>query len=139
MFDCIQREKGLNVIHKIPPFLFSQIITYLLNSMICTNQKKRFEFQSIVKILCPYSSSSVESHFTLPQKNCFMISCLGFYWLFRAKGSNYYFLRFCLNKKSNRSNSKQNMYNRSISFRVLFWKPPHIWMTPLLDNQCSIN
>ena len=35
------------------------------------------------------------------------------------------------------SYSNQNMYNRSISFKVLFWKAPHIKMT-LIDKRQTI-
>ena len=43
-----------------PPFLFSQIITSFLNSMISINQETGLEFWAIVESLYPYSCSSVE-------------------------------------------------------------------------------
>ena len=34
----------------------------------------------------------------------------------------------------------RNMYNRSISFKVLFWKQPHIYVNDvIIDKQSSIN
>ena len=33
----------------------------------------------------------------------------------------------------------QNIYDRSMSFKVLFWKPPHILNDAIINKQSSIN
>ena len=43
-----------------PPFQCNKIITSFLNSIIYTNQEKGLEVKAIVKLLYPYSCSSIE-------------------------------------------------------------------------------